>query len=346
MITVKEIAKRCNVSPSTVSNILNGRLNVGEKTRQRVLECIKETGYQPNYFAQSIRKRSSRMISIIAEDLLTFGASPIVEAITAYCESADYRTVLMNMRLYSKWGNTWYGEAEKLMNAVRPLVQEALSIKVDGIIYVAGHCRYIDCLPETLPIPAVISYALSGGNRFPSIIIDDEKGGRDTATYLVSKGHKRIGIIAGKSDNIHTKLRLRGYSEALREEGVAFDPALVYYGNWRRPSGREGAERLANTGVTALFCMNDEMAAGAYDYFYDHGTVIGRDISIIGYDNMELSDYLRPRLTTNEINLGEIGRKSAEIMIQTINEAGGDETAPGIVKVPCEMIERESIAAI
>ncbi len=175
MITVKEIAKRCNVSPSTVSNILNGRLNAGEKTRQRVLECVKETGYQPNYFAQSIRKRSSRMISIIAEDLLTFGASPIVEAITAYCESADYRTVLMNMRLYSKWGNTWYGEAEKLVNAVRPLVQEALSIKVDGIIYVAGHCRYIDCLPETLPIPAVISYALSGGNRFPSIIIDDEK---------------------------------------------------------------------------------------------------------------------------------------------------------------------------
>jgi len=90
MITVKEIAKRCGVSPSTVSNILNGRTNVGEQTKQRVLECVKETGYQPNYFAQSIRNQSSRMISIITEDLNAFGTNPIVQSVMEYCDDRNY----------------------------------------------------------------------------------------------------------------------------------------------------------------------------------------------------------------------------------------------------------------
>ncbi len=106
MITVKEIARRCGVSPSTVSNILNGRSNVGELTRERVLAVVAETGYQPNYFAQSMRKQSSRMISIITEGLMTFGSYPIVEAIMEHCEAGGYRTVLMNLRMYRKCGHS------------------------------------------------------------------------------------------------------------------------------------------------------------------------------------------------------------------------------------------------
>jgi LacI family transcriptional regulator len=329
-----------------VSNILNGRTNVGEETRQRVLSCVKETGYQPNYFARSMRKQSSRVISIITEDLMNFGTSSIVEAIMAYCESMDYRTILMNLRLYRKWGNTWYDQTDKLQTEVSPVIQEALSIKVDGIIYVAGHCRYIGCFPEVLPIPVVISYAFSTRNRFPSVIIDDEKGGYDIAAHLLSKGHTKIGIIAGMTDNLHTKQRLLGCQKALYEGGIPFNPSWVYYGNWKRASGYKGAEQLAGNGITAFFCMNDEMAAGAYDYFYEQNISIGRDISVIGYDNMDLSDYLHPRLTTNEIRLSEIGRKSAEILIQTLNKAEGEEDIPNIVKVPCKLIERESIAAI
>jgi LacI family transcriptional regulator len=346
LITVKEIAKRCNVSPSTVSNIINGRTNVGEQTRQRVLHCVKETGYQPNYFAQSMRKQSSRVISIITEDLMTFGTNPIVEAIMAHCESSDYRTILMNLRVYRKWGNTWYDKSDKLLTEVRPVIQEALSIKADGIIYVAGHCRYINCFPETLPIPVVISYAISADDRFPSIVIDDEKGGYDIAKYLLSKGHEKIGDIDGAIDNLHTTQRLLGYQKALYEDGILFNPSWVFYGDWKRKSGYHGAKQLAGSPVTAFFCMNDEMAAGAYDYFFEQGTAIGRDISVIGYDNMDLSDYLRPRLTTNEIRLSEIGKKSAEIMIRTLNKTEEDENIPKTVKVPCSLIERGSVAAV
>ena len=99
MVTVKEIARRCNVSPSTVSNILNGKTNMSEQTRQRVLEMVRETGYQPNFFAQSMRKQKNRMLGIITEDLNEFSTSPIVEAIMAYCDDHGYRAILMNLRL-------------------------------------------------------------------------------------------------------------------------------------------------------------------------------------------------------------------------------------------------------
>lgn len=346
MITLKEIAKLCNVSPSTVSNILNGRSNVSAQTKLRVLECVKETGYQPNYFAQSMRKQNSRVISIITEDLTAFGTNPIVEAIMAQCEANDYRSILINLRLYRKWGSGWYNEEEKLSASLTPLIQEALSIKVDGIIYVAGHCRYVECYPANFPIPTVIAYAISKDNQYPSIIIDDEKGGYDIAKYLARRGHRNIGVIAGVADNLHTRYRLLGYQKALFEEGIPFNPSWVFHGNWKRMSGYNGAKQLCHDGITALFCMNDDMAAGAYDYLYDQNLKIGQDISIIGYDNMELSNYLRPRLTTNEIPLSEIGKKAAEMMLGILNGAVDGGHPAVTVRMPCTMIERDSVATI
>ena len=227
-----------------------------------------------------------------------------------------------------------------------PILQEALSIRVNGIIYVAGHCRLIDYFPDNFPIPAVITYGMSKENRYPSIIIDDEKGGDDMTRYLISKGHTKIGVIAGAIDNLHTKSRLLGYQKALFEEGVLYNPSLVCYGDWERETGYCGAKQLVNEGVTAIFCMNDAMAVGAYDYLYEQNLAVGRDVSIVGYDNMELSECLRPRLTTNGIQLGEIGRKSVEIMIQTLENAENKQNTAMTFKVPCKMVERESVAAL
>jgi LacI family transcriptional regulator len=343
MITVKEIARRCDVSPSTVSNILNGRANVGELTRKKVLECVKETGYQPNYFAQSIRNQSSRVISIITEDLHAFGTNPIVQYAMECCEDYNYRTVLMNLRLYQKWQNTWYEDVEKVKASLSPILQEALAIRVSGIIYVAGHCRVINYFPSDLPVPVLVSYGLSQGNMYPSIIVDDEKGGYDIGKYLINKGHKKIGILAGVSDNLHTKGRLLGYQKALFESGVLYDPSLIYYGDWYRESGYNGAKALLSGNLTAIFCMNDTMAAGVYDYLFDAGITVGKDISVVGFDNMEKSEYLRPQLTTNEIQLVEIGRKSAEELIKILENTGSTKSTYEPIKIPCNVIERESV---
>src|SRR5690554_441249 len=144
VVTLKEIAQLCNVSITTVSNVLNDKPKVSEETRKKVLEVVKETGYQPNFFAQGMRKQKTRMIGIIVEDLDIFSTSPIVEAIMAYCDDNNYRTLLVNMRLYDKWQDTWYNNEKDIQSVFQPNIQELLSIKVDGIMYVAGHCRYIN----------------------------------------------------------------------------------------------------------------------------------------------------------------------------------------------------------
>ena len=343
MITQKEIADMCGVSTSTISNILNGKLKVSEATRQRVLEVVKQTGYQPNYFAQGMRKQKTNIIGIITEDLIQFSSPPIVERIMAYCEDMNYRTILINMRMYDKWRNTWYEDEKKLQSVLQPAIQELLSIKVDGIMYVAGHGRIINCFPDDFKVPAMVVYAYSKSPKFTSVVIDDEKGGYDVTRYLISKGHRKIGMIAGTADNMHTQKRSLGYQKALYEDRILYNPDWIRYGDWKRQSGYQECGELIKEGVTAIFCMNDDMAAGVYDYLYEHGMKVGEDISLVGYDNVEISGYLKPALTTNELPFAEIGTKSAELMIRSLMEDNEGSEAAEIVKIPCRIIERNSV---
>lgn len=346
MITLKEIALMCGVSTSTISNILNGKHKVSEATRQRVLKIIKQTGYQPNYFAQGMRKQRTKIIGILTEDLSMFSSPPIIERIMAYCEDMNYRTILINMRLYDRWKNTWFHDEKKLHSVLDPAIQELLSIKVDGIIYVAGHGRIINCFPDDFKVPAMVVYAYSKSPKFTSVVIDDEKGGYDITQYLISMGHRRIGVIAGTADNLHTQKRMLGYQEALYENHIQYNPGLIRYGDWERQSGCREAEGLINEGATAIFCMNDTMAAGVYDYLEEHGKRAGEDLSVAGYDNKEVSEYLRPALTTNEITFTEIGTKSAEIMIRSLTIGSDNSEAPGIINIPCRIIKRNSVKRI
>lgn len=346
LITLKEIAQMCDVSIATVSNVLNDRPKVSEETRQRVLEVVKQTGYQPNYFAQGMRKQKTRIMGIVVEDLDLFSTPPIVEAIMAYCDDNNYRTILINLRLYDRWQDTWYSDEKKIQSVLQPSIQELLSIKVDGIMYVAGHCRYINYFKDDFNVPTIIVYALSEASRFPSVVFDDEKGGYDITKYLISKGHRKIGVIAGTPNNLHTQYRCLGYQKALFEEQILFNPDWIKHGDWKRKSGYIQAEKLVKEGVTAIFSLNDLMAAGAYDYLYENNIIVGQDISIVGFDNNEISDYLRPALTTNDIPLKEIGKTAAKYFINLLEDEAENIGNQEIIKLPCNMVIRDSVRSI
>lgn len=343
MLTVKEIAKMCDVSASTVSNILNGRPNVSQKTRQRVLDVIKETGYQPNYFASSMRKQDTRMICIIAEDLCRFSTAPIVDSAMAYCSEHGYRTVLVNLRMYDNRQEERVDEG-KPESALNSVLKEVQSIKADGIIYVAGHCRTIVSFPEEFTLPAVIAYAVSEKNHVPSVIIDDEKGGCDMMKYLISMGHRKIGIIAGSAGNMHTENLLPGARRALQEAGIPYKPEWTLYGDWQRQSGYACGAKLVSAGITAVWCMNDAMAGGVYDYAHEHNIVIGKELSVAGYGDMEISQYMYPKLTTNGLPLGEIGRNAAETLVNRLEGEDGFSGEP--LRLPCKMMIRDSVCDV
>ncbi len=346
MTTLKEIAQMCGVTASTVSNVLNGRPKVSEETKKRVLEAVEKTGYQPNFFAQGMRKLKTRMVGIITEDLSEFSSHAIVEAVMACCEDQGYRTILINLRMYNKWGDTWYNDGEKLQSVLKPAIRELLSIKVDGIVYVAGHCRHIDCFPKDLSVPGLLVYGLSADSRFPSVVPDDEKGGYDMTKYLISMGHKRIGVIAGMKNNIHAQKRLLGYQRALCEEGVLYDPELVRFGNWKRASGYEQAGVLADRRVTAILCMNDKMAGGAYDCLMKRNIRVGEEISITGYDNILISEYMRPYLTTMDMCLKDVGEAAAKIIVDIMEEENSQEKRQAVIRIPGRMMIRDSVKKI
>ncbi len=347
MITLKEIAKRCDVSASTVSNILNGRPKVSEETKERVLAVIKETGYQPNFFAQGIRKKKSRIIGILNEGLDQFSSPDIIEGIMAYCEEKEYRTILVDMRLYDRWQNRWYNNDKMYNSVLKPSLRELMSIRVDGIIYVAGHAHVIKCFGDDFALPAVVAYAYSESGKQPSIIIDDEKGGYDATSYLILKGHRKIGLLLGNADNIHTQKREKGYQRALFENEVLYNPNWVYQGSWEKQDGYKAAEMFVRSGVTAVFAINDRMAVGIYEYLFDNHLTPGKDLSIIGFDNSEYSSYVIPNLTTMNIPLKEIGRTAAEKLFEELaaDEKGfpRESRISNEIQVECNLVERDSV---
>ena len=342
MITLKEIAEKCSVSITTVSNILNGKSNVSEKTKQRVLEVVKETGYRPNYMARGLRASKTNSIGIIIDDLTEFSSTGIIDGIMSYFDEHKYKAILENLRFYSKWGTKWYHN-KGYEESVQQAIDEFVSIKVDGIIYVAGHARCISCIPENSTTPLVISYAFTEQPGISSVEFDDIKAACDMTTNLIKKGHSKIAVIAGSETNIHTQRRLEGYKKALSENGIN-DCNLLKYANWDRQSGYEAAkELLAKSDCTAIFCFNDLMAAGVYDYLNEKGLIPGKDISVAGFDNRTMSQFLKPALTTVEIPLVEIGRKSAELILKQIASPDDFETQQSFVE--CKIIERDSVKA-
>ena len=346
MVTLKEFARECNVSATTVSNILNGKPKVSEATRQKVMQVVKKRGYQPNYVAQGLRNQRTRTIAVIAEDIGQFTTPGIIESVMARFESEGYHTILWNLRLYARWSASWYNNEQAYRSILNPVLQELRSIKVEGVIYVAGHARLIHCTTQDYEVPMIMAYAYPDLPGIPSVTIDEEKSGYDMVKYLLSMGHQRIGFIGGRANNIHTQKRLYGAQRAMFESHVPYNPEWVRYGYWFRHSGYEEAGPLVQAGVTAIFCMADRMAGGVYDYLEEKGLRAGEDISVTGFDNQDLSEYCRPALTTMDLPLTEIGNRASLLLLERLKEreTGTEpQKAAENISIPCTLVERKSV---
>lgn len=344
MVTLKEIARACQVSPTTVSNILNGKPKVSEETRQRVLKTVDKMGYRPNYIAQGLRNQKTSTIGIIVEDISQFSTPEIVEGIMSRCEEKGYRAIVKNLRLYARWSDSWYDNESRYHSILDPALKELESIRVDGIIYVAGHARMIHCFPEEFRIPAVMAYAFSNDPGVVTVAIDDKRSACEIVQYLIAKGHRKIGVIGGKENNIHTQQRLLGYQQALFENQILYNPAWVRYADWEKEGAYLAAGELLKEEVTAIFCMANRMAGGVYCCLDEMGLRAGRDIAVAGFDNQTIAEYFVPGLTTMALPLIEIGNTSADFLLKQID--GVEEEKPDRVLIPCTFKERESVHQI
>ncbi|HIX29362.1 MAG TPA: LacI family DNA-binding transcriptional regulator [Candidatus Blautia stercoravium] len=342
MATIKEIAKACNVSIATVSNILNGKPGASEATRSLVLRTVEKMDYTPNYVAKNLKMKNTRSIGVIAEDMTIFSIPDIIDGITEYCQEIDYQILLTNMRLFKKYNDVYYNK-EDYYGLVKQEIRKLMAKQVEGIIYVTAHERIMHCIPDDLPIPAVMAYGYTQSGKVPSVVVDDEHGAYEAVQYLIKQGHRRIGVITGKSDSLHMQARLVGYQKALRDNGLLYEPELVYYGDWNRETGYKGAGVLFERKVTAIFCMNDIMAGGVYDRADEMKKKIPEEISVVGYDNRELSSYYKPPLTTITLPLHDIGYRAAEVMIEMLDGKISSQKEELVYQMPCRRLVRKSV---
>ena len=341
MVTGKDIAKACGVSTTTVSNIINNRANVSEKTRQKVLAAMEELNYTPNYVAKNLKTKSTRSIGVIVEDTTVFSIPEIISGIAKHCKEEDYQMLFFDLRLNQKYHAEYY-HSQKYYDEVHHEIHEFMKRQVEGVIYVAGHERVLTCLPDLIPVPAVVAYALSQDSNIPSVIVDDVDGAFQLVNHLIAMGHKKIGVISGLKDSPHTKGRLKGYQKALDENLIPYDPRLVIEGDWEPTGGYSCTDTLLEQGVTAIFCMNDIMVVGAYKRLKELHLTIGEDISVVGFDMRNFVAYFEPELTTMKLPLDDIGYRSSVIVHQMLQD-NKETSTNGVSTVKCELIEGKSV---
>ena len=343
MVTIKEIAKLTKVTAATVSNVLNGKPGAASDAKAReIIELARNLHYTPNALARKLQQQKTDTIGIITEDLTVFNTPEIVDGIDAFCEENQYEIILENMRLFKRY-NSDFTDTPRHHELLNSMLRNMMAKLVEGIVYVGYHCREISYLPSGVQVPLVYAYCYPKEEIYPCVMFDDEKAAKDVTRLLIAKGHTRIGVICGPASSFHTQARLKGFKAALAESGIKASRSLIVYGDWERPSGYHLADILLDQKVSAIFSFNDLMASGVYERAAGRGLRIGKDVSLFGFDNRDISQGYIPALSTVEPPLNEIGRRCAEIVLGQIKRRRPYKKR---IYLPCTILERRSTAVI
>jgi LacI family transcriptional regulator len=308
-ITIKDIARITNVSATTVSRVLNNKHEgVSLETRQRILDTIRELDYKPNAIARGLVTKKTNTIGIIIPDISNQFFSDIARGIEDGASDHGYNVFLCNT-------DDKLDKESKYINALKEKC-------VDGIIFASSSMPNIKIISELIKgsIPVVVVDRHVEIENVYGIYTDNFRGGYIATKHLIDLNHKKIGCITGPLGNHNSKERLDGYKQALLDSCITFNEDLVAEGNYKINGGMKAAEKLIrNKQITALFVSNDLMAYGAYKAIKAAGLNIPEDISIVGFDDTELSQIIEPELTTIRQPAYQMGIEAERALIKIIS---------------------------
>ena len=295
---IKDIAKIAGVSPSTVSNALNGRANCSEATRNKILKICRELDYQPNEAAKALKNGTARTILFIFSDFDRKFYLEVIHGISDYVYSRGYDLIICSGK-----------SAEKFMS---------------GLYTCGAIVQDITC-PDSLLIkkaengfPLVLLDRVLGQRGIKSVVVGNYQAERELVSGLVDKGFRHFAFLGGpESDD--TRQRFRGFRDVLREHDIVFKSEDHYTGDFRENSGRQAARliMLSENMPQVLVCANDTMAIGAIGAFKENNIRVPEDIAVCGFDDREMSEVYG--LTTVSIPYYEIGYLAAQDLIEMID---------------------------
>ena len=327
MLTIKDIAKKADVSVATVSKVMNGYDDIGEVTKAKVLKIIKENNYRPNANAQSLRTNKSFLVGLFFKDHQDSGVKhPFFRGIISGLEERllenNYDMILFS----ANWEDQFsYLEKCQFRN-------------VDGAILM-GVPKDDPKLPELLKakIPSVFIDLDISDDKASYIISDNEKGAREAVRHLAELGHQKIAVIEGEEITIPTQKRLAGYKAEMKAQNLEIKDDWIIQGRFSVDGGIKAMEKILKLEdrPTAIFCMGDEIAVGAMQTIKEAGLNVPDDFSIVGFDDIEISQYLNPALTTIRQQKDEMGIEAANMVLEMINKPEK--------KVEAEIIDTEFV---
>jgi LacI family transcriptional regulator len=350
MTTLKDIARVVGVSAATVSNALNDNGKTKPELRDRIVAVAREMNYVVNPMAKGLKTQRTSTIGIISEDITAWHMARIIDGIGEYAEERGFSLILDNLR-YTQTvqarGEDYYSSLMKYSDKIIDLSELLLRRNVDGIVYIGTHDWELSGLINSIEKPVVYTYChlVTTSERQTSVNYDDREAACIATKHLLANGHERIAVITGPVQSAPVQKRLRGYKQAMRGSRMIVDPELIALGtDWSLEEGGRCARELLSLSVppTALFAMSDHLALGAMMAAQDLGFDVPGRISIVGFDDAEFTRYCRPKLTTIRPPIKEMGRKSAEIIIDLINGKG--HVRRGGVHLSCTLVERDSVA--
>ncbi len=346
-VTMTDIAMQAGVSQSTVSLVLNAMTGakLSEETRQRVLQIASDSGYRLPEGRKTSAPQESVRQSVAAEpqgrrfllylvDEISTSPHPVISVDGAKDEAWSQGVLVA---VFATRSNRDMEAAVLESMLANPLLA--------GVIYSAIFTRQVQVPTQLAGVPAVLlnCYTADAANPAYSSVVPSEVVGGYTATeHLIKAGHKRIAFINGEPWMEAAKDRLKGYRRALATHDIAFDGALVREGDWQVATGYDCALSILQevSPPTAIFCANDLMAVGCLDAMRELGLHAPHDVSVVGYDDQEISRHTRPPLTTLVLPNYEMGRLAAELLLE---ETHGAPARKRKIKVDAQLVERDTV---
>jgi len=325
---IRDVAKAAGVSVATVSKVLNGYTTVNQQTKEKVLKCVKELRFRPNLAARSLVGRRSMTIGIF---LTTELAHPFFTRILAGMEQA----------LKAKGYDLIY-LAQMSWNKDYSFVRHCQSRNVEGVV-VFGFQREDTSFEELIEsgIPAVFIDLDVQDGRAGYISSDNREAAERAVAYLAELKHRKISFLSGIKDSYVNQQRYEGFRAGLANAGIPYREDYVSEGDFTRERGYHAMRGLLALPEppTAVVCCSDMSAIGAMDAIRDAGLSVPEDVSVLGFDDIEIAGYVRPALTTVRQNMIEIGRRAIELLDELIVD---ENLKPPEAIVPTELVVRES----
>lgn len=327
--SIKDVAKEAGVSIATVSRVLNDIDVVNEETKKKVLEAIKKLGYRPNIVARSLKTQRTRTIGILIPDISNQFYPEIVRGAEDVANIYDYNVMLCNSDF----------DTDKEKEYLRVLKEKM----VDGVLYMSSSLEndILDLINE-LDVKTVLVETDDKNANLPSVTIDNVKATYEVTKYLIDKDIRDIAFIGvSREDNNAWKKRFTGYKNALQESNIEFREELTYFHNLKVETGYNGVVEMLNRGVKpqAVVCASDEIAMGAINALRDNGLRVPEDVSVTGFNDIDLARAFYPKLTTVHQPMYDMGSVAMRMLIKLINNKVLEE---GHFVLNSKLVERDS----